>query len=125
MCGFCAASAGLKGVWHDIYQRGKGEYSIINAVFSFAFYAPLATESRTEQMDIGNVDSVGRSFHPPRSFLTSPILMVTFWASKYSISGMVYLRLAPVISLNCGVVISPFSFNQAVRRSCSSAMTAA
>ena len=43
--------------------------------------------------------------HPLRSFLTSPTLNVTLVESKYSASGITYLRDTPVISLNCGVVI--------------------
>ncbi len=35
-----------------------------------------------------------------RSLRISPTRKVTFWASKYSINGMTYLRDAPVISLN-------------------------
>jgi hypothetical protein len=55
--------------------------------------------------------------------LLSPILMVSCVMSKYSRRGIVYFLEAPVISLNWGVSISPFSLSTATSLSFSSSIT--
>ena len=57
------------------------------------------------------------------STLLSPILIVSCVMSKYSRRGMVYFLEAPVMSLNWGVSISPFSFRTATSLSLSCSIT--
>ena len=54
------------------------------------------------------------SFYPFLSFRISPTRMVTFRASKYSMIGITNFREAPVISLNWGVVMSPWTFRNSI-----------
>ncbi len=64
----------------------------------------------------------GLRTQPFRNWRVSPTRMVTLWASKYSAKGITYLRDAPVISLNSGVVMAPLSRRKATRRSLRSSM---